>query len=111
MIELRAAPRLIMAVCYCKPAPDGGALDRTLKLLRLAMTRLPHHCFIVVGDFSLPDIRWSLSPHHQGRARAEVIRASRRATSFLDACELKGLVQKFSQPTHGDSTLDLVMTS
>ena len=82
-----------------------------MSLLRLASTRLPHHSFIVVGDFNLPDIRWSPSPHRPGRARAEVTRASRRATDFLDACELAGLVQHVSQPTRGDSTLDLVLTS
>ena len=111
IVELKTVPAVLVAVCYCKPVPDGGVLDRTMTVLRTATTRHPLHRIIAVGDFNLPDIEWSESTAEPGSARAAVTRTSQRAVSFLDSCMVAGFVQHVHQPTRGDNTLDLVLSN
>ena len=111
MVELKSTPSVLLAVCYCKPAPDGGILDRTTTILQAAMARHPYHGLIALGDFNLPNIRWTPSAQGTGWARATVTRPNQRSTGFLDSCMLAGLCQHVSQPTRGDNTLDLVLSS
>lgn len=70
MLELKTSPGLILAVCYCKPAPDRGVLERTLLSLKSAIIRHPNRRIVAVGDFNLPTIKWSLSGLGSGLARA-----------------------------------------
>lgn len=109
VVELKTAPSLLIAVCYCKPAPDDGALERTMTALQALVARHPSRRIAAVGDFNIPDIKWSQSDH--GWARPAVTRPSKRASDFLDHCALAGLTQHVCCPTRGDNTLDLVLSN
>ena len=108
-MQLKTEPSLLIAVCYCKPAPDDGPIERTMSALRAAIARNPARRLVAIGDFNVPELTWE--PTRSGRAGPRIERHSRRATEFLDACELCGLTQHVCQPTRGESTLDLVLTT
>ena len=109
IVQLKTVPSLLIAVCYCKPAPDDGTLERTMSALQSAIARNPARRLVAIGDFNVPEVTWE--PTHSGRAGPRIERHSRRATEFLDACELCGLTQHVCQPTRGENTLDLVLTT
>ena len=110
VIQLQTTPAVYIAVCYCKPAPDGGILERTMSALHDIVTRCPAGRLIAVGDFNIPEIRWVRSP--DGAARADGShRLPQRATSFLDLCALAGFKQYVCHPTRGANILDLVLSS
>ena len=111
IIEVKTAPAVLIAVCYCKPVPDGGVLERTMTALQTAAARHPHHRIVAVGDFNLPDIEWSESTGLPGSARATVTWTSQRVTRFLDNCMVAGFVQHVWHPTRGEKTLDLVLSN
>ena len=56
---------------------------------------------IIVGDFNLPNIDWTV-PHSSGNNCHD---------SFLDTCLRNNLVQLVSEPTRGKNILDLVLTN
>ena len=110
VLQLRTAPVVFIAVCYCKPAPDEGILEKTMLALHEIIARNPAGRLIAVGDFNIPGIGWVQS--HNGAARVDGShKLPQRALSFLDLCALAGLSQHVFHPTRGDNVLDLVLSS
>ena len=75
--------------------------------LQTVVQRYPDRCVVLVGNFNIPDISWCSS--ELGWATPTTNRSSRRANSFIDACDLAGLKQYVCLPTRGANTLDLVL--
>ena len=100
-----------VAICYCKPAPDDGILERTMTALQAAIAQNPARRMVAVGDFNVPDVRWERSRSRPGWAEPRIERHSRRATEFLDAVELCGVSQHVCCPTRERNFLDLVFTT
>ena len=111
IVELKTTPSLLVAVCYCKPAPDDGTLERTMTVLQAAIAQNPARRMVAVGDFNVPDVRWGRSRSRPGWAEPRIERHSRRATEFLDAVELCGVSQHVCCPTREQNFLDLVFTT
>ena len=108
-LELKTTPSLLVAVCYCKPAPNGGILENTMAALHAAIAQNPARRLVAVGDFNVPDVTWE--PLRSGSAEPRIVRGSRRTTEFIDACELCELTQHVCQPTREENFLDLVFTT
>ena len=108
IVELDTTPKCILGVCYCPPS-DDASLTRTMSALQSVTQRYPQRSIVIIGDFNLPDIRWSETT--AGWARPSVARPSRRSQCFLDACALTSMRQFVWQTTRGDKTLDLVLSN
>ena len=106
LVRLRAVSATL-AVCY-RPPDSDAAIDRVTAALSAVM---PPDCrLVVVGDFNLPEIRWSSTTDVSTGAFPSLRRGTSRDTKFIEMCDMLGLKQWVCQPTRGENILDLVLT-
>lgn len=108
VVEVRAVPPILLAVCYCPP-DDTPALTAAMTALGEIAAAQPGKTVLAVGDFNVPEVAWTRTD--AGCAAPAVTRRSRRADALLDGCHLAGLRQYVSQPTRGDNVLDLALSN
>ena len=108
IIELRSKPSILLSVCYCPPA-DASILNETMASLQDLVLQNPTKAVLVTGDFNIPNITWARA--ELGYALPVMNKTCRRASSFLDMCQLTGHRQHVHQPTRGNNVLDLALST
>ena len=101
-INLQGSSPLIIGVFYRSQITDITYMQN----FKTVLDQLPPNSnLLLVGDFNMPDIDWTLSQVKPGG------RYSTISTSMLDICTDLNLIQIVDKPTRHDNILDLCFTS
>ena len=102
VLQLGTAHPVLLAVCYRPPDADCD-VDTIAAFVR--RVHAAGHPFLLVGDFNLPEIRWT------GAAdEAVLLRRTTRAVKFLDSVTESEAIQSVASPTRGENVLDLAVS-
>ena len=91
--------KLILSCVYLAPNLEIDMFDKALATLSRTLQSEGTH--VVIGDFNLPRIDWSLMT-----SSSDV-----KSTTFLDMCLNSGLTQLVEEPTRYKNILDLVLAN
>ena len=106
-VDIYAAVELTRMVC-CYVSPSGPSETRTQRIIKNCATVSTYssvdHAVVITGDFNLPSIDWTNPSSH--------VRGDNMESQFVECCNMNGLEQLISLPTHKDGAiLDLLLTS
>jgi hypothetical protein len=87
---------VIVAVCYKPSVGDVHLLPEFEKMLCYLDSL--NECYVVLGDFNLPDVRWDIPSAPK----------THKQENFMCAFLEHGLSQCVAEPTRGDAILDLI---
>jgi hypothetical protein len=90
---------IVVAVCYKPNVADVHLLPEFEKMLRHLDSL--KECYIVLGDFNLPDVKWDVPSAP----------TAHKQEKFMCAFLEHGLSQCVLEPTRGNAVLDLVFES
>ena len=98
-LKVRTGDELLVGVCYRSTNKEIFADTSEKQLIELIQELHGKH-IMLMGDFNYPDIDWSTLQSHTSSGQ-----------TFLDSIEDCFLTQHVTEPTRGDSRLDLVFTN
>ena len=90
---------IVVAVCYKPSVADVHLLPEFERMLCYLDSL--NECYIVLGDFNLPDIKWDVPSAPK----------THKQENFMCAFLEHGLAQCVTEPTRGDAILDLIFES
>ena len=102
VVQLGMAHPILLAVCYRPPDTDCVVDTIAAFIRKLHSSGLP---YLLVGDFNLPEIRWTDDDD------AILLRRTTRAVTFTEALAECEAVQTVTSPTRGENILDLAVFS